>query len=86
MHLRLQAIGLAGDQSFELPITQVELADTVGLSVVHVNRSLKSLRASGVITFRSGRVVILDHAGLREMCDFRSNYLHLEKSSQNVFA
>ncbi len=41
MHLRLKSIGLADGGEFRLPITQNELADTVGLSAVHVNRSLQ---------------------------------------------
>ena len=50
---RLQAIGRAQDAAYELPITQSDLADAVGFSLVHVNKSLKRLREDGLIT--SGR-------------------------------
>jgi hypothetical protein len=48
--LKLRAIGLAQGQSFDLPITQAELGDALGLSTVHVNRSLMQLRGDGLIT------------------------------------
>ena len=75
---RLQAVGLADEEGCELPLTQVELADTVGLSTVHVNRSLQALRERGLITVGRKRLVITDLEGLRSLCGFRSNYLHLE--------
>ena len=43
LHARLQAVGLTSEGEFELPLTQQELSDTVGISVVHVNRSLRAL-------------------------------------------
>ena len=43
--LRLRAIGLAASDAYELPITQEALGDTMGLSAVHVNRSLQKLRS-----------------------------------------
>ena len=75
--VRLRAVGLANDGSYELPITQAELADTVGLSEVHVNRVLQRLRALEVITLKNGRLVILDVAKLNEFSGFNPNYLHL---------
>jgi CRP-like cAMP-binding protein len=58
--LRLRAVGLANGGGFELPITQAELADIVGLSDVHVNRSLQALREAGLITLKGKHLVILD--------------------------
>ncbi len=78
IHLRLEAVGLAEGNEFSLPIKQAELADTMGLSTVHVNRSLQSLRARGLVTFKSGRIVIPDIDQLRSLCQFNPNYLHLE--------
>jgi CRP-like cAMP-binding protein len=66
--LRLRAVGLANGDSYAFPITQAELADTVGVSAVHVNRSLQVLREAGLITLRSGQLVILDAS---RMQDFR---------------
>ena len=76
-HRRLEAIGLVTDEGCELPITQVELADTTGMTAVHVNRTLQVLREQGLILLKSRRLVIPDVARLREVCGFRQNYLHL---------
>jgi CRP-like cAMP-binding protein len=74
--LRLEAVGLADGTTFDLPLTQTDLADTTGITSVHVNRSLRELRQSGLIELRGGRLKILDHARLRALADFRANYLH----------
>ena len=52
MYLKMEAVGLAAAHSCELPITQIEIGDALGLSNVHVNRSLQDLRAKGLITLR----------------------------------
>ena len=84
LHLRLKGVGLADGGEFALPITQAELADTMGLSAVHVNRSLQSLRVQGLITLRSGRLVIPDVDRLRAACQFNPNYLHFEEGKQDT--
>lgn len=55
----------ADSLTFRMPLTQVELADLLGLTPVHVNRVLKSLREQGIATLRSGQVTILDWESLR---------------------
>jgi CRP-like cAMP-binding protein len=55
LFFRLQVIGLTEDYSFKLPLTQAEMADTLGLSTVHVNRILQELRAQGLIIWRGKR-------------------------------
>ena len=44
MLLRLRSVGLTNGDAYELPLTQVEIADTMGLSNVHANRMLQRLR------------------------------------------
>ena len=56
IHARLEAIGMVTEGGFNVPISQQELADTVGLSVVHVNRSLRTLREKGLAAFRKQQV------------------------------
>ncbi|MBM6583794.1 Crp/Fnr family transcriptional regulator [Microvirga sp. BT689] len=75
--LRLRTVGLTTGNQYELPITQAELADTVGLTGVHVNRILQRLRADGLITLRSKNLVILDEERLKAFSNFNPNYLHL---------
>lgn len=73
---RLQLLGLADTDEFPLPITQVDLADTLGLSAVHVNRTLRKLREQGLIRAAQNRIRIDDVAGLEQVAGFDSGYLH----------
>lgn len=50
--------------SIPLPLTQAHLGDAVGLTPVHVNRTLRDLRQAGLVTIRQGRLQVLDFAGL----------------------
>jgi CRP-like cAMP-binding protein len=75
--MRLQTVGLTNGSSYELPLTQTDVAETMGLSFVHVNRVFQRLRASGFITLRSKRLVITDAEALKVFSEFNPNYLHL---------
>lgn len=74
--VRLQIVGFASADSYELPVTQLDLADTVGLSNVHVNRSLQELRRQGVIELKGRSLKILDRQRLRTIAEFNARYLH----------
>lgn len=68
LYHRLSERGLASDDTFQLPLTQETIADILGLSVVHVNRTLQQMRGEGIIEFKSGQLSILKpevllHAG-----------------------
>jgi CRP-like cAMP-binding protein len=65
LHGRLRRAGVTDDRSMPLPLTQEMLADHLGLSVVHMNRTLQQLRRDGVITSRGGQIVFPDRARLR---------------------
>jgi CRP-like cAMP-binding protein len=75
--VRLQVVGYASEDSYEFPITQLDLANTVGLSNVHVNRSLQELRRQGVIELKGRTLKILDRQRLKTIAEFNSKYLHL---------
>ena len=75
--MRLQNVRLATQNSYEFPLTRAELADTLGVSVVHVNRMLQQLRADGLITLQGKRLTIPDVERLQEFAGFDPNYLHL---------
>lgn len=77
--LRLQAVGLVSNNSYDLPITQMDLADTLGLSSVHMNRSLQELRRMGLIELTNRRLTILDMPQLKAIAEFNAYYLQLEK-------
>jgi CRP-like cAMP-binding protein len=76
MYHRLKAIGHVGDDMFNLPITQSELADCVGLSAVHVNRVLQDLRKQGLIRVNRSEFQLLRPRELREIAGFDPTYLH----------
>lgn len=78
IYVRLQVVGLATLEGCELPVTQSELADTVALSTVHVNRTLKELRRAGLVSMSGKSLMIHDLAGLRTLAMFDPGYLHLE--------
>jgi CRP-like cAMP-binding protein len=76
--VRLIAVGRQMDDgSIIFPVTQTTLADTIGLTTVHVNRSLKQLRKDGLVALRSQRLTILDHARLADLAGFDEDYLQL---------
>ncbi len=77
--VRLQSVGRATDTSYELPLTQQELGDAMGLSVVHTNRSLQTLREEGLIVWTEGRLTIPNVARMNGFAGFNPNYLHLTK-------
>jgi CRP-like cAMP-binding protein len=79
LFLRLQAVGLTRDHSFDLPITQAELADAFGLSSVHVNRTLQELRGEGLITSQGKTLVINDWERLQQVAQFNPDYLHMDQ-------
>jgi CRP-like cAMP-binding protein len=77
MMTRMEAVGLAYSGSCDLRLTQEDLSEATGLSVVHVNRMLQELRAQNLITFGQGRLTIHDQGALARLGDFRPDYLHL---------
>lgn len=76
LHDRLESIGLVKDDSFELPVTQADLSDAFGLSVVHVNRTLQELRSDGLITYSGRSMTINALEELRRIAHYDPEYLH----------
>jgi CRP-like cAMP-binding protein len=77
LYTRMRAVGLTRDGNLELPVTQEELADAMGLSTVHVNRTLQQLRGEKLITQGGRKVIILDWEGLQRAGQFDATYLHI---------
>lgn len=76
LHLRLSLIGLADETGYDLPLAQADLADLLGLSTVHVSRSLQELRGTGLMSLKGRRLTFHDLEGLRTASLFDPNYLH----------
>ena len=74
--IRLERTGTGGDGTFDFPVTQEQLADATGLTPVHTNRVLQSLRKDGLISLAANRLKILDWKKLAEAGDFSERYLH----------
>lgn len=79
LRARLAVIGRADESGYTLPLTQTDLAECLGLTPVHVNRTLKQLRESGLLEFRNGHVAILDLRRLESVAEFDAAYLYLER-------
>ena len=77
--VRLKSVGLSDGKRFDLPLTQGEAGDFLGLSLVHVNRTLMVLREMKLLEWRHGRVEIFDWDRLAEVAQFDPTYLRLTK-------
>lgn len=82
LHLRLQMVDLVDGPECDLPLTQCELADVLGLSSVHVNRSLQDLRSRGLVSLQNRRLTIHDLDELREASFFDPAYVHTEQATR----
>jgi len=82
--IRLKAVGAAADGTFEMPITQHELADALGLSSVHINRVLQQLRKEELITLSGGTLSIPELEALERAALFDPEYLHFTRATQEA--
>src|SRR5262249_13914996 len=73
---RLRVIGRVEGKSFEMPLTQEEIGDALGITAVHVNRVIRQLRADGILELQRGRVNVLNEAKFSDLADFDDRYLH----------
>ena len=67
LYQRASGLGLGEDGLLRLPLTQVHIADALGLTEVHTNRTLKALRARGLFDLAAGMLRVRDIAGLRRL-------------------
>lgn len=75
MLARLQAIGLADERSYSLPLTQELIADALGLSVQYVNQTLRQLREEDLAIVERQQVTIRNLDGLAALADFERSYI-----------
>ncbi|MGB7411955.1 Crp/Fnr family transcriptional regulator [Sphingopyxis granuli] len=76
LYYRVQQIALEEVGAFEFPLTQEQLADLLGLTPVHINRTIKILEKEGAVKRVSRRLTIGDVDTLRRIADFSDVYLH----------
>ncbi|MDP4026857.1 Crp/Fnr family transcriptional regulator [Methylobacterium sp. NEAU 140] len=75
LHARLEAVGLADAVSCPMPLTQIDLADALGQTPVHINRVLRDLRSQALLILRHRRLTLVDGARLRALALFDPAYL-----------
>lgn len=75
--IRSELAGLGSRSAFELPMTQDHIADAMGLTPIHVNRSLRHLDSEGLVVRASRSVTIPDFEALADAGDFSTDYLHM---------
>ena len=76
LYVRARNIGLTTDTQLTLPLSQLILADSLGMTPVHLNRVLKELRVAGAMTIMRGSLEIIDPAKMVHIAGFDENYLH----------
>ncbi|GAA0296768.1 Crp/Fnr family transcriptional regulator [Sphingomonas oligophenolica] len=79
--LRMEAAGIAEHHRYELPMTQEQIGDAVGLTPVHVNRTLRALAADGLIRRERRHISLENWEEIRQVADFSALYLHLDPAS-----
>lgn len=79
LYIRLDVVGRARDNGYEFPLTQRELSECLGLTVVHANRTLQELRRRGLVELENRHLTICDMRGLEGVAEFDPSYLYLEK-------
>jgi CRP-like cAMP-binding protein len=77
---RLAVIGHVAGITFDMPLTQEQLGEAMGITPVHVNRVVKQLRDENVVDIHRGKVTILEEIKLQELADFDRRYLHQKPS------
>jgi CRP-like cAMP-binding protein len=77
---RLAITGRATGDTFDMPLTQEQISEALGITPVHANRIIRQLRDDGIVDINRGRVTVLDEAKLAELAQFDDRYLHQDPS------
>lgn len=77
IYTRLKSVDDVEGNAFRFPATQSDLADALGMSIVHANRTLQVLRTQSMLSFANSRAEILDWNRLSALAQFDSSYLHI---------
>lgn len=84
LFLRLRSVGLTNGNGFEMPLTQTDLADALGITSVHVNRTLQEMRSLGLIRWEGRNFGVLDFDRLCDVGLFDPGYLHLAQDGEHL--
>lgn len=73
--VRLQKVGLADDEGYDCPLTQSDLADALGLTPIHMSRTLRELREAELVNLHNGKLTVVDREALVNFAQFDAGYL-----------
>ena len=76
---RLEVIGVENLEEVIIPLSQDEFSDILGISIVHMNKTLRALARDGILTFRNSLLVVLDRGKLEAEAGFDGGYLHFTR-------
>lgn len=79
LYVRLDVVGRTRDSGYQFPLTQRELSECLGLTVVHANRTLQELRRRNLVELENRHLIIRDMRGLEGVAEFDPSYLYLDK-------
>lgn len=79
--VRYRLMDQSDGRSYDLPMTQEQIADALGLTPVHTNRMLQGLGGEGLVSFVRGKVTILDEEALASAAEFDPAYLQPAKAA-----
>ncbi|MAK62145.1 MAG: hypothetical protein CMK09_14335 [Ponticaulis sp.] len=83
---RRQNAGLGREQNeVGLPITRTDIADALGLTSVHVSRTMSAMRRDNLIEEENHAVRIIDRRMLAQICHFDDDYLHVRRPEKPLF-
>lgn len=84
LYVRLFQVGLNREHEIRFPLTQEQLADTMGLTPVHVSRVLTKMRDEELISIKGRMLHLRDFERLKQIAQFDPNYLHLDRRHPNL--
>lgn len=85
LSLRLDAED-SNESRFAFPLTQEQIADALGLTPVHVNRTMQQLRSEGMVATGNRAITLPDLQGLRQIGGFDPHYLHNDAPAEAQLA
>lgn len=82
--IRCRAAGLTDNHGYDMPLTQQQLGEAMGITPVHTSRVITRLRNAGLISIANRRLEILDWEEMKEFAEFEPNYLHLDHAEPSL--
>jgi CRP-like cAMP-binding protein len=76
LYVRAGAVAQGGNGDFFMPLTQADVGEALGLTAIHVNRTIKALKQNGLVDPAKSRLRMLDFDALKAVAGFDGAYLH----------